>query len=269
MMEVLRLHDEHQDSCIKITGVMMEGKPTTLLLRLIDSMIFNELAPQSIEFIRKLFINNNHSYQLFYRRMQLSPITLWVGEMGGFRFLVAHFIWDTNTNQVWHPAWSCQICQWLCGVEAGSQRPMAHQLPVRAKPRISGIGLLNSYRLWHCLKAHINQIHKRELCFNCFVHVNLNSRMFFSVTCRTEIVIAYGSLYDHSSKRPKITQFFAGKAPPADGKAAPPAGKAGAPTPAASGFCLIRWFFNLLSHSIGNPPFGKSVLKIFYFLETP
>ena len=63
---------------------------------------------------------------------------------------------------------------------------------------------------------------------------------FFSVTCRSEIVIAYEALYDHSSKRPKITQFFAGKAPPADGKAAPPPmaggadGKAGAPNPPAS-----------------------------------
>ena len=72
------------------------------------------------------------------------------------------------------------------------------------------------------------------------MHVNLNSRIFFSVTCRSEIVIAYGALYDHSSKRPKITQFFAGKAPPADGKAAPPPmaggadGKAGAPNPPAS-----------------------------------
>ena len=67
--------------------------------------------------------------------------------------------------------------------------------------------------------------------------------IFFSVTCRSEIVIAYGALYDHSAKRPKITQFFnAGKAPPADGKAAPPPkaggsdGKAGEPQkdPAAS-----------------------------------
>ena len=42
MMEVIRLHEEHQDACVKITGVLMEGKPTTLLLCLIDSMIFNE-----------------------------------------------------------------------------------------------------------------------------------------------------------------------------------------------------------------------------------
>jgi hypothetical protein len=63
MMEVIRLHEEHQDACIKITGVIMEGKPTTLLLSLIDSMIFNELAPQSIEFISTLFINN-HSYYI-------------------------------------------------------------------------------------------------------------------------------------------------------------------------------------------------------------
>ena len=54
-----------------------------------------------------------------------------------------------------------------------------------------------------------------------------------SATCRSEIVIAYGALYDHSSKRPKITQFFnAGKAPPADGNAAPP--KAGVPQTAAA-----------------------------------
>lgn len=118
---------------------------------------------------------------------------------------------------------------------------MAHQLPVGAEPRISGVGLLNSYRLWHCLKAHINQIHKKELCFNLmFCACQFKQPYFFSVTCRSEIVIAYGALYDHSSKRPRITQFFAGKAPPADGKAAPPPmaggadGKAGAPNPPAS-----------------------------------
>ena len=48
-------------------------------------------------------------------------------------------------------------------------------------------------------------------------------------TCRSEILIAYGALYDHSSKRPRITQFFGSPDPKAAGQN--PAGGDGKPAP--------------------------------------
>ena len=64
-----------------------------------------------------------------------------------------------------------------------------------------------------------------------YLRGTISEACVFLVACRSEILVAYGPLYDHSPKRPRITEFFGKPAPP-DGPDAGPSGP-DAPKPPA------------------------------------